>query len=240
MKDLYGNKMPLMSHRGVKSTYPENTLGAYSDAIKAGFEAIELDVVISKNKTIYCSHNHDLERETDGFGYIPDLSDAEINSYFAIHPITGRKEKIPRLEDVLKKLPNTMYLNIEIKSKTLFEFAAAARTVNLIKMQNRERRSMISSFNPLILRAIRLLSRNIKTGFLIKSLSALRLYQLSGAENIHPRADIINKGLLDYCNKRQIKIIPWTVNTSPARAHILAQHISEMISDEKRLLSIGT
>ena len=84
MKDLYGNKMPLMSHRGVKSAYPENTLGAYNDAIKAGFEAIELDVVMSKNKMLYCSHNHDLELETDGFGYIPDLSDAEIDSCLAL------------------------------------------------------------------------------------------------------------------------------------------------------------
>lgn len=229
-----------MSHRGVKSAYPENTLGAYNNAIKAGFKAIELDVVMSKDKTLYCSHNHDLERETDGVGYIYDLREAEIDTCLAIHPITGTKEKIPKLADVLKKLPNAMYLNIEIKSRRLFELDIVAQTVNLIKKHNRVRQSMISSFNPLILRAVRLLSRNIKTGYLIKSLSPLRLYPLSGADNIHPRADVINKGLLDYCTKRQIEIIPWTVNTSPARDHILAQGIGGVISDEKRLLSSGT
>ncbi len=229
-----------MSHRGVKTKHPENTMGAYGSAINAGFGAIELDVVMSKDKTLYCSHNHDLERETDGFGYIYDLGDREIDGCFAIHPKTGLREKIPKLDAVLAELPKDLFINIEIKSRKFFELEIAVRTANLIKTHRRETQSMVSSFNPFILRVVRLINKNIRTGYLIKALPPMLLYPLSGANNVHPRADILNKGLIQYCNKRQIDIIPWTVNISPARDHLVAKGIDSIISDERRLLSSET
>ena len=54
------------SHRGDKTYYPENTDPAYTKAVLDGFTGLELDVVASKDGTIFCSHNHDLERETNG------------------------------------------------------------------------------------------------------------------------------------------------------------------------------
>ena len=51
----------LYSHRGVKDKYPENTLNAYLNAIQNGYKAIELDVVLSKDNYLICSHNIDLE-----------------------------------------------------------------------------------------------------------------------------------------------------------------------------------
>ena len=234
------HKTVCMSHRGVKTKYPENTMGAYRDAVSAGYRSIEFDVVMSKDKTLYCSHNHDLERETDGFGYIHDLRDSDIEEGLAIHPITGMKEKIPRLDVVLGMLPKDMFLNIEIKSRKFFEIDIALQTAQLVKRHVHEHRIIVSSFNPIVLRAVRILARNIKTGYLIKSRKHLLLYGLSGSNNIHPRADILNDGLIQYCNRRKIEIIPWTVNTSPAKDHILAQGIGGIISDEKRLLSSAT
>lgn len=44
------------AHRGFRATFPENTLVAFKEAIKAGADHIELDVVISKDSQVVVSH----------------------------------------------------------------------------------------------------------------------------------------------------------------------------------------
>ena len=60
----------LYGHRGLLNKAPENTRLAYEAAVHAGLGGIGLDVVQTKDGEIICSHNFDLERETNGFGYI--------------------------------------------------------------------------------------------------------------------------------------------------------------------------
>ena len=70
MEDFYYSKPMLFSHRGVTNDYPENTLEAYKESEKRGFNGIELDIISSKDGVLYCSHNHQLEKETDSSGYL--------------------------------------------------------------------------------------------------------------------------------------------------------------------------
>ena len=60
----------MVSHRGVTVDAPENTIEAFLDAANRGFRWIELDVLTTKDRALICSHNFDLERETDSYGYI--------------------------------------------------------------------------------------------------------------------------------------------------------------------------
>ena len=55
----------MLSHRGVTVDAPENTIEAFMDAVNRGFRWIELDVLTTKDRALVCSHNFDLERETD-------------------------------------------------------------------------------------------------------------------------------------------------------------------------------
>ena len=48
------------SHRGLKINSPENTIGAFKDALDAGFNWIELDIISTRDNKIICSHNFDL------------------------------------------------------------------------------------------------------------------------------------------------------------------------------------
>ena len=54
------------SHRGLKINSPENTIGAFKDALDNGFNWVELDIISTRDNKIICSHNFDLERETNG------------------------------------------------------------------------------------------------------------------------------------------------------------------------------
>lgn len=49
-------KIEIHGHRGFRGQFPENTLTAFKEAVKLGVDAIELDVVISKDSQVVVSH----------------------------------------------------------------------------------------------------------------------------------------------------------------------------------------
>ena len=79
MGGFYTSYPMIISHRGVTEKFPENTIEAYKDSIKMGFEGVELDVIASKDSIVYCSHNHELERETKHQGYIHQINSERID-----------------------------------------------------------------------------------------------------------------------------------------------------------------
>ena len=69
----------LVSHRGLSCELPENTIEAFLGAIKKGFKWIELDVICTKDGVLVCAHNFDMERETDSYGYINEMTLKQVN-----------------------------------------------------------------------------------------------------------------------------------------------------------------
>ena len=55
MLDIYKIKQFILpwniAHRGYRKKYPENTLAAFEAAVKAGAPMIELDVMVSRDRT---------------------------------------------------------------------------------------------------------------------------------------------------------------------------------------------
>jgi glycerophosphoryl diester phosphodiesterase len=49
-------KIEIHGHRGFRGCFPENTLTGFKEAVKAGVDAIELDVVVSKDLQVVVSH----------------------------------------------------------------------------------------------------------------------------------------------------------------------------------------
>ena len=49
-------------------------------SVNVGYGGIELDVLSSLNGVIYCSHNHELEKETGSNGYIHQMTSVELDS----------------------------------------------------------------------------------------------------------------------------------------------------------------
>ena len=70
LTDIYRGKPIFFGHRGNRNNFPENTIASYRSAIKNGLNAIELDIMLTKDDWLVCSHNFDLERETSGTGFI--------------------------------------------------------------------------------------------------------------------------------------------------------------------------
>ena len=51
-----------ISHRGCQTNHPENTLGAFEEAVRKGFSSLETDLRISRDGQIVLSHDPTLDR----------------------------------------------------------------------------------------------------------------------------------------------------------------------------------
>jgi glycerophosphoryl diester phosphodiesterase len=49
-------QLDVQGHRGARGLYPENTLTAFSEALKLGITTLEMDVVVSKDRLLVVSH----------------------------------------------------------------------------------------------------------------------------------------------------------------------------------------
>ncbi|MCR8744733.1 glycerophosphodiester phosphodiesterase family protein [Romboutsia lituseburensis] len=99
------------AHRGLyNEIIPENSMGAFRNAIKYGY-GIELDVQYTKDKKIVIFHDNALYRMTGYKGNVNDLTYLEINKL----TLLNTNERIPLFKDVINLIDERVPLLVEIK-----------------------------------------------------------------------------------------------------------------------------
>lgn len=225
------HKVIYMAHRGESKFYPENTIEAYAAAIEGGFEWVELDIMLSLDKEIVCSHNYDLEKETDGEGLISDtdyftLDDIKTGKYSHPH----NQKKMPLLKNVLIEMPTKAKYNIEIKTKSLFDFETSKRLIGVLKDVS-PGRFMVSSFNPAVIVYFKIFHPGVPLGFLIKGWEWFWLVNWIHPSFINPRADMITKDFLKFSKKRNLSILTWTIDNIPSLEWCQRLEVQGVITD---------
>jgi len=107
----------IFAHRGASGTHPENTLAAFSEALRIGVDGIEFDVHLSKDKELIIMHDKSVDRTTDGAGAIIDLTLEELKQLSAhalFDEFTG--ERIPTLGETLDLITGEVMLNVHVKA----------------------------------------------------------------------------------------------------------------------------
>lgn len=72
------NRPLSIAHRGYSSKFPENTLTAHAEAMRAGTDMVEADTRFSKDGDIFCLHDPDLKRLTDDDRMVADCTTPEL------------------------------------------------------------------------------------------------------------------------------------------------------------------
>ena len=232
--DLFkGSLIPLMSHRGYKKKHPENTLSAFKESIKFGFLWIEMDLVSTKDNVVVCSHNFDLETETDGRGYFHEISYRDL-SYLrtGINSHTDNTKSIPSLIDVLGKVGNQVNFNFEVKTSHLFDLKTVKGLVGILK-NKKSRFFMISSFSPLVIGYLKCFYPSIVTAFLVESERFLWMTNWLHPNFLNVRADMLSEKLKLYSEKHNCGLIVWTVNNRKAIKFCEVFGVKSIITDLK-------
>ena len=114
------------AHRGFSGRYPENTLTAMREAIRAGADIIEFDLRPTADGIPVLLHDPTLDRTSNAHGCPEDYTLKELKkfnfSYFRGGHETGKRMEepeypempIPTFEEVLSELKNEVFMNIQL------------------------------------------------------------------------------------------------------------------------------
>ncbi|MEN9610620.1 MAG: hypothetical protein RLZZ628_1434 [Bacteroidota bacterium] len=131
--------------------------------------------------------------------------------------------------------------NIEIKSKPEWDAILtpsvsdfAKLVVDKIHQLKMEEWTIIQSFDPRALEAVKKLDKNLKIALLIENTNGVKnnLDGLSFKPNIYsPHFKLADLPTIQYCHQQQIRIIPWTVNDSTDMLTLIRLGVDGIITD---------
>jgi len=223
-------KITIIGHRGAKSVAPENTLKSFKKAIELGADFIEFDMHLSKDGEIVIMHDEDVFAITGKKGLIKNMSLVELKNLDC-----GEGEKIPTLLEVIEIAKGKIGLQCEIKAKNLTE-----QMVNLLRTHSLINSSLISSFIFTELVQLKKIEPNLKIGLLVselsKSFKEMKNHVLKAINekfySIHPFYKAINKELIEFAHKNNLKVIAWTVDSKVAMKKLIEIGVDGIITNE--------
>jgi glycerophosphoryl diester phosphodiesterase len=220
--DAEGAGFLFIGHRGYAARYPENTLAGFKAAKQAKLKMVELDVRLSRDRRLMVIHDADLTRVAGLSRRVGELTCAQlqaldVGSWF--DPAFST-EGVPALEAVFTLVADALRINVEIKAD---EYEAAdpqdgiERQVLGLIHRFQARRTLISSFNPAVLRRIRRLSATQPVAVLSDAAcqpDGLALCTEIGATAWNPHHLLVTAAGVAAAHAAGLKVYPFTVNAA--------------------------
>ncbi|MEL7370843.1 MAG: glycerophosphodiester phosphodiesterase family protein, partial [Myxococcota bacterium] len=227
--DLFPAPLTIMGHRGAAAVAPENTMVAFGAVSRLGLP-FELDVQPCLGGQLVVMHDATLDRTTSGRGSVAQTSWADIKKLdagahfgdaFAGH-------RVPALDTVLATLGGEVVINIEVKppsatASTAERRGLAAAVAALIEAHDVEKKVMVSSFDPLLLEALRKINGGIRRGLIIGTDEGRSVYDQVALRQLwlplasQPDLLMLEKSLATAKVVQRLKstgyrVFAWTVN----------------------------
>jgi glycerophosphoryl diester phosphodiesterase len=227
----------IQAHRGASSYCPENTLEAFSKAVEYGADCIELDVHLSKDGEIVVAHDAQLDRVSNGTGYINDHTLEELKSLDFSKLFPGTVCRIPTLAEVFSLIkPSALTVNIELKTTERLYPGLVDKLTALADEFTMGERILYSSFNHYSLREIKQLNPKAKIGLLYElgMVDPWVYANYVGADAIHPHYYVIAAlpETVKHCHENGIKVNVWTVDDPEAIKLMLKNGVDGIITNK--------
>lgn len=146
-----------IAHRGFSGSYPENSMLAFDEAMKAGADGFECDLRLTADGRVVVFHDDDLKRLCGQRGSIEKMNWEDVQKLRIF-----KKEPIPSLEELLTTFLTTT-INLEIKHSTRDAVVVehVLRVVTKIRPQGR---ILFSSFSLEALKALNVMDEERRLG----------------------------------------------------------------------------
>tara|TARA_B100000524_G_scaffold344684_1_gene242265 strand:+ start:15476 stop:16141 length:666 start_codon:yes stop_codon:yes gene_type:complete len=209
-----------IAHRGYTKNYYENSIGSFMEAIKYGFNTIELDIQLCKTKEIVVFHDIAIDNK-----YIKDMTYNELKNY-----------NIITLHDFYKKINlNDLYIYLDLKGDTdLIDILIRFFIKNKINTNN----IFIGSFNFKHLNMLRyykhhLGSFNYKLGIIIDN-----IYENQSFYDLFKNVDFIcinwcmlDDDIISWCKQHNKLIFTYTCKKIETYELISKYNIDGVVTD---------
>lgn len=237
---------------------PENTIPAFEYAIRAGVDALEMDMAVTRDNVIVISHDPVLEPPVcsgpQPSAVIHDLTLAQVREWDCgavqnpkfPQQQTVRGTRMPTLDEVLSLSTHGNFdYNIETKS-----FADKPQytppPVEFVRLflagvhkHQLEKRVILQSFDFRTLVAARDLAPEIRRSALTESdpRDFVTIAREGGqAQIISPQYTLVTPEKVEAAHKAGLQVVPWTVNTPGDWDKMIAAHVDAIISDDPAAL----
>lgn len=233
-------RLELIAHRGFRDSFPQNTMLAFTSAIRAGADSLECDVQISADGVPFVFHDTTVDALTNGTGTFTSLSSSYIES-LKLTQTQGTfldEVPIPRLSEVLLYCTRAG-INIYPEIKGYRTAADISIIVGLINSYGMQDRTVLQSFVYSDLEAVRSYSNTIAIGYLGSSTNTTE-YQgyiegLSVLGNAwllwNYNSLIAVPAIKSYADGFNVKVGSWTVNDGFSARQLMEQGIRHIMSD---------
>ena len=239
----------VVAHRGGAALAPENTLGAFANALKIGVDMVECDVHLSRDGEVVVMHDPDLTRTTDGNGFIyqMDLADIrKLNAAAKFRATAWPAERVPTLDEVLDLVKGKTKIQIEIKvEKFLGRYTGIEqKVIDAVNARGMVDDVIIISFDFPTVADVKKLDPRLKTGALMNTttlqLNAAKPHEQyvaevvreTGADYIMPSSAGVSDLLVNAVHAAGLKIGVWTVD-SPGEMRRMAEWGVDAITTNK-------
>ena len=234
VKDREENrKVLVLGHRGSPNKEIENTLSSFKTAIEDGADGIELDVHLSADGKIVVIHDFTTKRV---FG--PDRRIEELT----LEELKAISNDIPTLDEVFDELGH-IYYDIEIKAEFSIDKDLISELTKCLNARPElQDRIMVSSFNPLAMRAFEKLNgKKYPLGAIYDGPpTTVPVFLQKGqgrfffhADFLKPKWDIAER---EKNSKRKYPIVPWTVDKKDTLMKMIELKAPIIITNEPKMI----
>lgn len=226
------------AHRGANYLAPENTVEAFSLAVKLGFNYLETDVRASKDGIPFIMHDSNLLRMTGENFNINKLTSKDL----ATIKVKG-ESLIPKLQDIFEMFPEQNF-NIDAKSKEVTEPLA-----EVIRKMNKFDHICIGSFSDRrIALTLKALNRHVCHSCGVAGSLKYLFYSKMNKKPQRFTANcvqlplyynnykIITEELISFTQKMGMKLHVWTINNEQAMNDLIRIGVNGIMSDNCQLL----
>jgi len=230
VESIVGWDVEIAAHRGDSGNAPENSLVAIQSAIDKQVEAVELDVMLSRDYTPILYHDRTFKRLL-GINLLVSELTYETIATFDIGPSYSDQFEttyIPTLEEALLLCKGQIDVILDMKDYGNNEILVP-KVVSLIESLNMVDTVSIQSFNSTILILVRGLNPEIKLGQIMFYSSG----DLTGLDvNFYTIKDnMLTKQFVDRAHALDRGVWVWTVNSITRLNEVLRYNIDGIITD---------
>ncbi|WP_339236389.1 glycerophosphodiester phosphodiesterase family protein [Bacillus sp. FSL K6-1012] len=226
-----------IAHRGASGYAPENTIAAFDLAAEMNADMIELDVQLTKDRQIVVIHDDRVDRTTNGSGFVKDFTLKELQALDAgsWYGPAFQGEKIPTLEDVLKRYHKKIGLLIELKGHPS-QIGIEEEVGQLLGQFSFSINNIVQSFGFRSIQRFRELYPSIPTAVITRpNFGMLSRNQLKAckafANYINIKYTRLNRLMIASAHKNGLKVFAWTVKHQKTAAKLQAMGVDGIVTD---------
>lgn len=203
---------------------PENTLVAFEAALKAGADAVELDVRLTSDGVPVVLHDAYVSASTDGSGFVHEMTLEQVKRLDASGGKGGSVD-VPTLAEALEVIGDRGGVDVEIKNlpgEPAFDSPREAlleATLEVLEASSFRGPVLISSFNWLTIERCKQLAPELPTGFLtiaaIDAHAALVYTRTHGHDFVLPQTPALleaGESLVREAHEHGVRVGTWVAD----------------------------